>query len=245
MNEFDWTQDEETEADRREREIAEKKRKIGLAINALLAILVLITFGSCASRLAYRASAPLMTLSGEQWDESWETIGKKMGVDPALVPENWTLDYNEEISSSDKVYMTLYGYGTPDTVTYTDNNNQEAERSRYKAGWYIMTRGSGSADAAQSDLEEWKSVQSQACIQWEELDSITLGSGDSAVTYECFSYTYEEGQSEDYNQGVIAYTKNSGWAICYQLDWNDDLGWGAGEGVEQLTALLGAMQYAK
>lgn len=234
-----------SEQDRREQEIQRKKDRIGLAIKGLLVLLVLITLGSCASRMAYRASAPVETLGGQVWDSSWTVIGKKLGVDETRFPQNWELDYNQEISVSDKVSMALYGYGTPEVVPYIDNNDKEAERNRYDAGFYILTRGSGGVVPAQSDLEEWKSVLRSGCVDFHAAGSKKISNSGEEVVYECWTYTYDDGKSEDYHQGVCACAVASDWAFFYQLDWNDSLGWTESEGLEEMEEILKTFHYAK
>ncbi|MCQ2442216.1 MAG: hypothetical protein MJ077_03665 [Oscillospiraceae bacterium] len=240
-----WNNSEYTERDRREQEIEAKKRKIGILINILLGLLVAITFGSCASRIAYQVSAPMVTLSGDQWEPEWLNVGKKLGIDAEYLPNDWTVDYVEEISASDKVYMALVGYGTPEKTTYLDMDKNEKERNRYPAGLYVMTRGSGSLSKAEADLKEWQSVQQSGCESWQEISPLMLGQGDSTVKYQCFSYSYSDGQSEDYTDGIILYTVVSNWAFSFQLDWNESTNWTQEDALEQIQTILSCFRYAQ
>lgn len=240
-----WNNNEYTERDRREQEIEAKKRKIGILINILLGLLVAITFGSCASRIAYQASAPMVTLAGDQWEPKWLNVGKKMGLDTENIPLDWTVEYVEEISASDKVYMALVGYGTPEKTTYLDMDKNEKERNRYPAGLYVMTRGSGSLSEAEADLKEWQSVQQSGCENWQGTSPLMIGQGDSTVKYQCFSYSYSDGQSEDYTDGIILYTVVSNWAFSFQLDWNESTGWTQEDALVQVRDLLSCFRYAQ
>lgn len=240
-----WNNSEYTERDRREQEIEAKKRKIGILINILLGLLVAITFGSCASRIAYQASAPMVTLAGDQWEPKWLNVGKKMGLDTENIPLDWTVEYVEEISASDKVYMALVGYGTPEKTTYLDMDKNEKERNRYPAGLYVMTRGSGSLSEAEADLKEWQSVQQSGCENWQGTSPLMIGQGDSTVKYQCFSYSYSDGQSEDYTDGIILYTVVSNWAFSFQLDWKESTGWTQENAIEQVYDLLSCFRYAQ
>ena len=237
--------DMEFETERRKEENERKKNRIRRAILVLMVLFVLINLGSCGARLAYRVSVPLRTAEGEEWNGDWITVGKKLGIREELLPDDWSPDYNETISTADKVYMALCGMGTPEVVDYEDNDGNPAQRNRYAAGWYLMVRGSGGEAAARADLEEWKAAQQAGCESWRAEPEITLAAGETEIALECFSYTYLEGISEDYSEGIIVFGSYQGWALCLQLDWAESTGWSREEGAERFSELLDTLVFAK
>ncbi len=188
-----------------------------------LAAALCLCLTGCAS-----APPPERAADGLDWDESWVTVGGKVGVD---TPEGMDPRENNEALAVNGLYYATWskGEGRP----YTNGDGEDAEL--YDAQVYLLLGSYRSGGEAEDALNQWKDM---ALEQYADVSVVE--EAHNGVDFTVITYSFDS-QANPYARGASAYGLFGNCAVSVEAACREEFD---GDAARLLAEFLDSCHYA-
>lgn len=171
---------------------------------------------------------PEKTADGQDWEESWITVGSIIGVD---TPDGMDHRENNEALAANGMYYATWSMG--EGVPYTNADGEDAEL--YDAQVYLLVGGYQSDKDAENTLIQWKDM---ASLQY--VVESTTEENHNGVDFTVITYTFDS-EDNPYARGASAFGCYRNFAVSVELTCQQDY---IGNTVQLLGEFLDHCYYA-
>lgn len=202
----------------------DRKQLLYLALPFLL-ILALIVLGNVVDFSRYPSAAA----DGAAWDQSWEMLGKTVGIAPP--GHNLTLQANNSVLAGEDTYYATWTVGEP--VPYTNEDGDLVDL--YPAQLYVLLYGCQDEAAARAACGDFLDRERQTYAVQSEGTALHTGQDYTVLNYTCIS------DANPYDRGCSAFAVYENFVFVAELTCQKDFG---GDVEQILSDVLDGVHYS-
>lgn len=187
-------------------------------MTALLLLLCLL-LTACAPK------RPEKTADGSPWQDSWETVGTLLGVEPA---EDWAVNRSEDVLAAEGTFYVVWTKGEAFTYPNADGDTVTA----YDGQIHLVAIESDTEEAAAEHGAVWEQLIRERYPE-ARTEEKALGGQDFCVS----CYDFPAGDSQLH--GASATALRGGWALHIDVITREE------DPMDALTAFLSRCHWAE